>query len=90
MFVERSITTYENNSFQRVQLMRDSPIRQNVSVRVVGGKDYDLLVRKIPKFLEHFHHFFSLQDPIDHSSLLKHLELMLTHLSLSEPTDPIK
>ena len=90
MFVERSITTYENNSFQAVQLMRDSPIRQNVSVRVVGGKDYDLLVRKIPKFLEHFHQFFLLQDPIDYSSLSKHLELMLTHLLLSEPTDPIK
>lgn len=58
MFVERSITTYENNSFETVQLMRNSPIRQNVSVRVVGGKDYDLLVRKIPKFLEHFHQFF--------------------------------
>ena len=63
MFVERSITTYENNSFQTVQLMRDSPIRQNVSVRVVGGKDYDLLVRKIPKFLEHFHQFFFITGP---------------------------
>ena len=90
MFVEHSITTYENNSFQTVQLMRDSPIRQNVSVRVVGGKDYDLLVRKIPTFLEHFQQYFSLQDPIDHSSLSKHPELMLTHLLLSESMDPIK
>ena len=50
MFVNSSIITYENNSFETVQLMRNWPIRQNVSVRVVGGKDYDLLVRKIPKF----------------------------------------
>lgn len=43
--------------------MRDSPIRQNVSVRVVGGKDYDLLVRKIPTFFGTFPTIFFITGP---------------------------
>ena len=40
MFVTSSITVSENISMVTVQLMRSNPIRQNVTVRVLGGEGY--------------------------------------------------
>ena len=40
MFVDSSITVSENISMVNVQLMRSNPIRQNVTVRVLGGEGY--------------------------------------------------
>ena len=40
MFVDSSITVLENSSIVTVQLMRSNPIRQNVTVRVLGGEEY--------------------------------------------------
>uniref|UniRef100_A0A1X7VF48 Calx-beta domain-containing protein n=1 Tax=Amphimedon queenslandica TaxID=400682 RepID=A0A1X7VF48_AMPQE len=43
MFVDSSITVLENSSMVTVQLMRSNPIRQNVTVRVLGGPNRNQL-----------------------------------------------